>query len=79
MRPVRRRILNTHCGERSRARCRSAKGIFKLGQRVRHPNFGAGVLKAAEGSGNHVRVQVDFENGGAKWLVLAYAPLSAAS
>jgi hypothetical protein len=25
-----------------------------------------------------VRVQVDFENGGAKWLVLAYAPLSAA-
>ncbi|MGL6291197.1 MAG: 3'-5' exonuclease, partial [Silanimonas sp.] len=51
---------------------------FKLGQRVRHPNFGVGVLKNAEGSGNHVRVQVDFENGGAKWLVLAYAPLSAA-
>ena len=51
---------------------------FKLGQRVKHPNFGVGVLKSAEGSGNHVRVQVDFENGGAKWLVLAYAPLSAA-
>ncbi len=51
---------------------------FKLGQRVRHPNFGVGVLKGAEGSGNHVRVQVDFESGGAKWLVLAYAPLSAA-
>ncbi|WP_334131682.1 DNA helicase II [Silanimonas lenta] len=51
---------------------------FRLGQRVRHPNFGVGVLKDAEGSGNHVRVQVEFETGGAKWLVLAYAPLSAA-
>ena len=51
---------------------------FKLGQRVRHPNFGIGVLKDAEGSGSHVRVQVDFESGGAKWLVLAYAPLTAA-
>lgn len=51
---------------------------FKLGQRVKHPNFGVGILKNAEGSGSHVRVQVDFESGGAKWLVLAYAPLSAA-
>ena len=51
---------------------------FKLGQRVRHPNFGVGVLKGAEGSGTHVRVQVDFDSGGAKWLVLAYAPLTAA-
>ncbi|GIX39994.1 MAG: DNA helicase [Silanimonas sp.] len=51
---------------------------FRLGQRVRHPNFGVGVLKDAEGSGKHVRVQVEFETGGAKWLVLAYAPLSAA-
>jgi DNA helicase-2/ATP-dependent DNA helicase PcrA len=51
---------------------------FKIGQRVRHPNFGVGVLKDAEGSGTHVRVQVDFESGGAKWLVLAYAPLTAA-
>jgi len=51
---------------------------FRLGQRVRHPNFGVGVLKDAEGSGNHLRVQVEFETGGAKWLVLAYAPLSAA-
>jgi len=51
---------------------------FKLGQRVKHPNFGVGTLKSAEGSGGHVRVQVDFESGGAKWLVLAYAPLSAA-
>jgi DNA helicase-2/ATP-dependent DNA helicase PcrA len=51
---------------------------FKLGQRVRHPNFGIGVLAEAEGEGKHTRVQVRFEQGGPKWLVLAYAPLSAA-
>ncbi len=51
---------------------------FKIGQRVRHPNFGVGVLSSAEGSGNHVRVLVKFETSGEKWLVLAYAPLAAA-
>ena len=49
---------------------------FKLGQRVRHANFGDGVVIDAEGSGAHARVQVNFENTGAKWLVLAYANLT---
>ena len=48
---------------------------LKLGQRVRHANFGDGVVIDAEGSGAHARVQVNFENTGAKWLVLAYANL----
>ena len=50
---------------------------LRLGQRVRHSSFGEGVVIDAEGSGAHARVQVNFENAGAKWLVLAYANLSA--
>ncbi|MFL1407047.1 DNA helicase II [Marinobacter sp. M1N3S26] len=47
---------------------------FSLGQRVRHPKFGEGIVMNSEGSGHHTRVQVNFDDG-AKWLVLAYAPL----
>jgi DNA helicase-2/ATP-dependent DNA helicase PcrA len=49
---------------------------LKLGQRVRHATFGAGVVVDSEGSGAHTRVQVNFEDAGPKWLVLAYANLS---
>jgi DNA helicase-2/ATP-dependent DNA helicase PcrA len=34
-----------------------------------------GVVVNAEGSGPQARVQVNFENEGSKWLVLAYAKL----
>ncbi|MCH8497886.1 MAG: DNA helicase II [Marinobacter sp.] len=47
---------------------------LQLGQRVRHPKFGEGIVMNCEGSGHHTRVQVNFDDG-AKWLVLAYAPL----
>ena len=47
----------------------------RLGQRVRHGKFGDGVVLNSEGSGFHARVQVNFENAGTKWLVLAYAKL----
>ncbi len=50
--------------------------VFKLGQRVRHASFGEGIVIDAEGSGSHARVQVNFEDAGAKWLVLAYANLT---
>ena len=50
---------------------------FRLGQRVRHPKFGEGVVLNAEGQGNGARVQVNFEDAGAKWLVVAYANLQA--
>ncbi|WP_166256969.1 DNA helicase II [Marinobacter salicampi] len=49
---------------------------FSLGQRVRHPKFGEGIVMNSEGSGHHTRIQVNFDEG-AKWLVLAYAPLEA--
>jgi len=48
---------------------------IKLGQRVHHASFGEGVVIDAEGGGAHARVQVNFENAGAKWLVVAYANL----
>jgi DNA helicase-2/ATP-dependent DNA helicase PcrA len=51
---------------------------LRLGQRVTHASFGPGVIMDCEGSGGHARVQVNFENSGAKWLVLAYANLSVA-
>jgi DNA helicase-2/ATP-dependent DNA helicase PcrA len=50
---------------------------FRLGQRVRHAKFGEGVVLNAEGQGNGARVQVNFEEAGAKWLVVAYANLQA--
>ena len=45
------------------------------GRRVSHPKFGEGVILNREGSGNHARVQVNFERHGPKWLVVAYARL----
>ena len=50
---------------------------FSLGQTVNHPLFGAGVILAVEGGGAHTRVQVTFKDHGSKWLVLAYANLTA--
>jgi DNA helicase-2/ATP-dependent DNA helicase PcrA len=49
----------------------------KLGQRVSHPVFGEGTVISAEGSGAHTRLQVNFEGAGSKWLVAAYANLTA--
>jgi len=52
-------------------------GDFRLGQRVLHPKFGEGVVLSAEGQGAQARIQVNFKEVGAKWLVLAYARLEA--
>ena len=46
-----------------------------LGANVRHATFGTGVVTDFEGSGAHARVQVNFDEAGSKWLVLAYANL----
>ncbi|HHJ40095.1 MAG: DNA helicase II [Methylothermaceae bacteria B42] len=48
---------------------------LKLGQRVMHAAFGEGTVLQCEGEGKNARVQVNFENAGAKWLMLAYADL----
>ncbi|MCD7099582.1 DNA helicase II [Stenotrophomonas sp. MMGLT7] len=49
---------------------------LKLGTAVVHPKFGSGIVTDYEGSGAHARVQVNFDDAGSKWLVLAYANLS---
>jgi DNA helicase-2/ATP-dependent DNA helicase PcrA len=51
------------------------EGPISLGQRVRHPRFGEGVVLRLEGSGPAGRVQVKFADHGTKWLVLGYANL----
>jgi DNA helicase-2/ATP-dependent DNA helicase PcrA len=52
-----------------------AFGGLRLGQRVRHGRFGEGIVLSYEGAGAHARVQVNFEDSGAKWLVMSYANL----
>ena len=49
---------------------------LRLGQLVQHPKFGEGVVLMYEGQGTHARVQVNFEEAGKKWLVVAYANLA---
>ena len=46
-----------------------------LGQRVEHPKFGEGTVLNFEGSGPKARVQVHFDDEGAKWLVVGFAKL----
>ncbi|ASJ70159.1 DNA helicase II [Granulosicoccus antarcticus] len=48
---------------------------LSVGQMVKHGKFGVGVVLDQEGRGKQARVQVNFEEAGSKWLVLAYANL----
>ena len=50
-------------------------GGFSLGDRVQHKSFGEGVILNYEGEGSNARVEVNFDNGGTKWLVLSFANL----
>ena len=69
------RPLSSGISRGARSIDESAQHGFRIGQRVKHMNFGEGVVVDAEGSGSHARVQVNFESDGAKWLVLAFARL----
>ena len=51
---------------------------LSVGQRVSHAKFGEGVITNIEGQSAQARVQVNFENAGSKWLMLAYANLQPA-
>lgn len=50
---------------------------FTLGQMVYHESFGEGTVLQYEGQGNGLRVQVNFNKVGSKWLVLNFANLQA--
>ncbi|RUO32336.1 DNA helicase II [Aliidiomarina soli] len=49
---------------------------FQLGQRVLHASFGEGTVLNYEGSGPQSRIQINFDDRGSKWLVVAYAKLT---
>ncbi|WP_444903486.1 DNA helicase II [Microbulbifer sp. CnH-101-E] len=46
-----------------------------LGGRVEHARFGEGTVVQFEGNGPRARVQVNFDDAGSKWLVVAMAKL----
>ena len=48
---------------------------LSVGQLVNHGKFGPGIIVNIEGQAAQARVQVNFENAGSKWLMLAYANL----
>ncbi|MDB4224612.1 ATP-binding domain-containing protein, partial [Granulosicoccus sp.] len=51
---------------------------LSIGQMVQHGKFGVGIVLDQEGQGKQARVQVNFQDAGSKWLVLAYANLQPA-
>ncbi len=57
---------------------RGETGGMQLGSFVQHQKFGRGTIVNLEGQGEYARVQVNFEDTGNKWLVLAYANLQPA-
>ncbi|MDQ6917165.1 MAG: UvrD-helicase domain-containing protein [Pseudomonadota bacterium] len=62
-----------HAVERTRA-----DSGWRIGQSVKHSRFGLGVIIDSEGRGSDARVQVNFRDGGVKWLALEYAKLQPA-
>jgi len=52
----------------------SSKGKLHRGERVKHNQFGEGVVLNYEGQGDYARVQIKFASGN-KWLMMAYAQL----
>ena len=50
---------------------------YSLGQRVFHEMFGEGTVMQFEGQGAGLRVQVNFDDAGSKWLVASFAKLEA--
>ena len=66
--------VNTH-NLRSFADAELGGTNLKLGQRVVHAKFGEGVVINYEGEGKQARIQVNFNQEGSKWLMMAYANL----
>jgi DNA helicase-2/ATP-dependent DNA helicase PcrA len=62
----------------SEARGSAGQPVWRIGQSVKHTRFGLGIIIDAEGRGADARVQVNFREGGIKWLALEYAKLQPA-
>ena len=53
----------------------AAKSLFAVGDRIRHPKFGAGTVQELSGSGSNARIVIRFDSGSEKMLSLAVAPI----
>ena len=53
-----------------------APGDLEVGETVVHQVFGAGVVRALEGSGERAEVVVDFAEAGQRRLLVSFAPLA---
>ncbi len=54
---------------------KSSGGAFRVGQRVRHAEFGEGSVTQRSGAGDELKVTVQFDSGQWKKLLVKYAPL----
>ena len=54
-------------------RAAEGQGQWRVGQSLTHTKFGAGVIITAEGSGEDLRLLINFAEHGVKLLDLRYA------
>ena len=74
-RPTAASATGVRAGRRDNGLDRDDDTGITLGQRVRHPSFGEGIVLGCEGQGPRARVQVNFDDAGSKWLMLGYVNL----
>jgi len=67
----------TYENNNSSAKIVSSKSdsIYSVGQVVKHSKFGMGTIVNYEGSGDSMRLQINFQKAGTKWLISSYANL----
>ena len=53
----------------------TSDSIYTIGQVVKHAKFGLGTILNYEGSGDSMRLQINFQKAGTKWLISSYANL----
>ncbi|MBT5548524.1 MAG: DNA helicase UvrD, partial [Gammaproteobacteria bacterium] len=71
---------NTHQGYEkntniSKKMVATSDSIYSIGQVVKHAKFGLGTILNYEGSGDSMRLQINFQKAGTKWLISSYANL----
>ena len=53
----------------------TSDSIYSIGQVVKHAKFGLGTILNYEGNGDSMRLQINFQKAGTKWLISSYANL----
>ena len=53
----------------------TSDSIYSIGHVVKHAKFGLGKIVNYEGSGDSMRLQINFQKAGTKWLISSYANL----